>query len=414
MAGDHLYRAAITRPMGRRRLLSAAALLAMEAGSPVAGPVEQVAAEQGRVSGTPGSMLRLVPAPYRWLDRIASYTNFAGQLAAVGLSLPSESDDEAWSRFDDAVSHLNRPAGLVSRNLVDWRKAFGFDLSRVDQSLYTGSGTAPAMVLRGRFNSEEARAALAGTGYRTVANEAAGATIVSISSEDKTRPESPLRYDVAGQMDNAAILEGGLIAFSASVEGIQAVQIVIAGEVPSLVTEPGIAPLIHAMGTDVASAVVVRGESLRWERTVDWWVQKEPRLAPIAPQRTTEPPMPPVWLALFGVTPGGPVLRPGLEAVPKAVPLDPTQPEPRARIVLLLGSADEALTAVEVIEHRLDTWHSFFDERPFADIFPPAERQAQAIPGERVVRIDLGFGPGMRSTLWVDKLGTRDVGFVAW
>ena len=418
MTDDRYRHAPIGPPIGRRRLLTASALTALAATGTVGGSArsaERVLAGQAEDAGTLPAMLRLAPAPVGRPGQIAAYANAAAQLEAVGLTMPRDRDDDDWPLYLGATFHLYQSPDLLTRAFDPaWRETFGFDIFQVDQSLLVGEPPNLTTLFRGRFAADDLRAAWRRTGYRTVATEVTGATVASLYEEPEAHLDSPIVQLALTSMNNAAVLPDGTLACSSSLDGVRAVLAVVAGEASLLAEEPGVAALIEEMGSDIASAILVDGTLLRASETIGRLVEGDPQLEAVATRLAAENPMPPVRLALFGVTLGGPV-RPfliGPDVTPVA--LAEGHPEARFRIVLLLGSAAAAEAAVGLIEYRLDTGRSLRVDRPLAEFFPASQRRVTAVPGTPIVTVDLGYGEEAPLALWRDMLLARDVGFVAW
>jgi hypothetical protein len=119
--------------------------------------------------------------------------------------------------------------------------------------------------------------------------------------------------------------------------------------------------------------------------------------------------MPPVELALVGVTAGGRLLPPPSD--PYATPVVSTAP---ARFILALLMADHsaAEAAEPVVAERLATL-------PSAGMFPMTvadffvDPRVSVAPTTPILVVDLGFRDSS-VTIWLMFVYSRDLGFVAW
>lgn len=378
------------KPRQGRGAWALLALLALVAWSMPSSPTlgRTASTPELMASPTPGSLpalLGLVPAGAASPDQmgvIVSYADLVGQLAAVDGPI-----DNIIPR-----AHLLLPPVVARYGAEPLRDAFGFDLTQFDQGLRFGEGPSETAILRGRFDHEALRGAWQRLGYRVTRDDRSGVTRASFEASPDLVSNDPVASEALGRMAQAAILADGTLVFSASPRTIEAVVAAAARSRPALAGQPDVGLLLEAMGSDLASAVLVDGTALRGA----------PEGAPLAPVR----------LALLGVTPGGPIHWPG--SAPVETPVPPDQPRARFRIALLFSTASDASLAVPVIEDRLATHESIRRGVPFADLFPAADREVRVLPDVPVVVVDLGFAADAPLSLWAELLIQRDLGFVAW
>jgi hypothetical protein len=118
--------------------------------------------------------------------------------------------------------------------------------------------------------------------------------------------------------------------------------------------------------------------------------------------------MPPIVMALLGVTPGGPLFRPQSESATPQPDIPPAQFE----IAVLLPTHDAAETAAQVATERLETGTSLATGQPLTAYF--ASWDAQVPPDSPVMVLELDFAPGVQPRIWVQMIFRRDLVFLAW
>jgi hypothetical protein len=363
----------------------------------------------------PGSltaMLGHVPAVVPGLAAPESvnvaYADLAGQLAAVGVTPPDTLDHDGFvafsPRWSAATAMLETP-GRSREDILseDWRASFGFDITQVDQIVeVTHLGESPSFRLtlyRGRFDQAAVRSSLEGIGYRPF--DAGGAPAWSVRGDyewvDPGSGVGRFGYDF-GMMNYATLLPDGILAFAPTAAAIEAVLAVAAKNAPALTDRSDVAVLLAHAPADLAWALMVDGAKLA----------RAPELASFF--ATPPPPpgqLPPVSLALLGLTAGGPLSAFG-EATPE--PLPPGVPAVDLVLALLMGSPADAAAAAPVVEERLATHASRTHDRPFAELFPV--RSVRAVPHEPVLLIELSLGVGVPPRTLVNLWYDWDLAFV--
>jgi hypothetical protein len=205
-------------------------------------------------------------------------------------------------------------------------------------------------------------------------------------------------------------LQDGTVLFTSNEAAVRAVLEVEEGRAPALADRPDVATLLSGAPPDFVSALLLSGAALRVELAT---VELNPRLRPQDVERirtalTRSGPLPPVRLALFGLTGGGPLLQP-LRGTP--YPEAPNQPRARAGIALLMADEVTAAAAAPVVAERLATLPSAVNAVPYAEYYP--ERNVAVAPGLPVVLIDLGTGDRHPRILF-DMVFNNDLLFLAW
>lgn len=394
-------------------------LLLLDATPPAASASGTPAATPGashRVVASPTALVRLAPdilAGDSHVSQILTFSDIAGQLAAVGVAPPAT--NAALRDYLSATAPLVFPHDLANSGLDPaWREAFGFDVLQIDQSLEFGVPPSQATLLRGRFDKRELRAAWQRTGYRAIAVDLPGATVVSLHEDPVIDVDSPITRLALSSMNNAAILPDGTLAFAGSLRLLRAVLAVVAGTWPSLADRPAVATLLAAAPPDLVSATLVDGTALQGTAPIDAFANPTPPdpgtvMTAVAALRQ----MPPVGMALIGVTAGGPPRSPGA-ASSTPMPAAPGQPRSRVWLALLMANQAAAATAAPIVLERLETGRSAATGEPFATYFPAAERQVRTLAQQPVLVVDLGLSDDTPPNLWYNMYARRDLGFVAW
>jgi hypothetical protein len=383
-------------------------------GTPVATPVGSAD------SAGLGEMLRLAPdaldGPNPPEERIAAYTDYAAQLAAVGFAPPeSAADESSVSGWIRATQALPLPGAMgVLGPLEEQVAALGFDIFQVDRALEVwlgADGGETVTFLRGRFEAGAVEAVWAGNGY--AAEEVEGAKVV----------ERPIGAAFA---DFWTALDDGTLVVGSSVEAVRAALDVVAGRAPSLAEWPEVAALLGGGRADLASALLLTGAALdRLPEAYDV-AEFNPRLRPsdvatIEAQAAVAAELgelPPVRLALLGVTAGGPV-PPTMSRSGEPTPTPEAEAGSAARFAISLLMEDRAAAeaAAGIVEARLERLQTVEGAEPFADLDP--ERSVTVAAEAPVVLIDLAFardraGQPDEYVLWFRRFGMGELLFVYW
>jgi hypothetical protein len=409
--------ATLTRTSGLGRLLVVCGLAAA-----LLGPTQPVAAQHATpVPAPPGSLAALLqfmpdlPAgasgdPFP----LAAYSDLAAQAAVSGLPLPASADDPNLSAWRFALSTLPviAPYPLVAfPQEVDWQSVLGVAPWEIDQALQTGEEPLVLTVVQGRFDPARVREAWTRHGYTMLTVD--GVTVASLHQDARPGLDlSPLDpsfgRSVAARFNNALLLPDGTLAYASTLDGMRALIAAAQGTAPSLGDRSDVAALVGASGEPLASALLLAGDDLRGERMLGPVLNVTPAIPAVQTIAAGFEQMPPISLALLGVTPGGPLDRPlGGVGTPEADP-----PPARLEIALLLPSHADAETAARVATERLETGVSLYNARPLTESF--ASWTARALPDRPIAVLELRFAPGVLPTLWIDLINRRDLPFLAW
>jgi hypothetical protein len=134
--------------------------------------------------------------------------------------------------------------------------------------------------------------------------------------------------------------------------------------------------------------------------------------------------LPPVQLALVGVTPGGPV-PPSRTRGDEPTPTPEAEVGPAARFAISLLMEDRAAAeeAARIVELRLDGFQTLNgllrqeQAEPFVELYP--ERTVGVADDAPVVEIELGFARGRadrsdENVLWFRRYDSGDLLFLYW
>jgi hypothetical protein len=174
-----------------------------------------------------------------------------------------------------------------------------------------------------------------------------------------------------------------------------------------LADRPEIQLLLRAQQAPLASALLVSGTALRNTVALDTLLKGTPvDVDALATKIAKAGDMPPILMALLGVTPGGPV-PPQFAGTPT-----PGLPAARDEFALLMPDEAAAKIAADVATKRLATGVSAVNGQPYAAMFDAWH--ASVPPGTPVMRLELDFAPRTSPSVWIEMPAARDLLFLAW
>ncbi|HKG26528.1 MAG TPA: hypothetical protein VKB09_12830 [Thermomicrobiales bacterium] len=341
--------------------------------------------------------------------QIATYADLAAQTAVSGLPLPTSVEDENFVPWAFALIALVSPSNLFSYALLaDWHSLLGFDLWEIEQSMEVGEPPMVYTLFRGRFDEAAIRAAWANQGYRML--DVDGIEVASLHEDASFDITSDLGRFTFARFNNAAILPDGTLVYSPTLDGMRLLIAVAQGTAPSLGDRPDVAVLVGAIEKPLASAMLLAGTALQGMPSLGFDVATP--LAEVSDAMATQiaefARMPPISMALLGVTPGGPLPeRSNADATPQ-----PDIPPAQLEIALLLESQEAAETAVHVAEERLATQTPMATGQPLTDNF--SSWDSHVLPDQPVAVLELNFAPGVPPRIWAEMIFRRDLPFLAW
>jgi hypothetical protein len=349
-------------------------------------------------------MLRHVPAELPELespqDAWIQYADIATKIAAAGVSLPDAGDEDAVARWREAVRWLALPSSVGPYWLsptIDWRGIFGFDAFHVDGTLSIEAPPFGLTVIEGRFDTAELSAACERSGYEQ--RESSGSLFFSLGDElDLTAPAS--RFPL-GRMNHAAMLSDGALVFTRWEATMQSVLALDRGEGASLAERVDLAALLPALWPDLVTATIVPGAQLIGEAVEITSLLGTPM--PDVDALATETAntmaelrrMPPVLVALLGLTAGG----------------APSSDPGTAVAQLVMSSAEAAQHAADVIEDRLVAGATR-EGQSYADLF--AAHRVRTLSDTTTVLVELDLAAETPGDILVRLLTIRDLDLFVW
>jgi hypothetical protein len=388
----------------------------------VAGPVPTLAQEPSPSPTPTGAnsvfmeMLGLSPDTFEGdssPSEIAEFANVELQLATVGVTPPTSTDDpEGFHQWFLATLWLPFPRSIQGSGLdPDWHDVFGFDLLQIDQSLVTGVPPEQITFLRGRFDQNEVTTALTNTGYQLV--DVDGVPAYSLFADATIDLQNPASLLALNSMNNAVFLPDGTLVFAATLELIREVVAVSQGNATSLADRLDVSALVQAMPRPLSTAVLVPGAVLSLgDMMVAQMIEDPNRLDELMAEIDQLGEMPPITMALVGVTPGGPLEPASSDGTPEATPIPETTDPALLEIGLLTLTPGDARTAEEVVVARIAALDSLITQQPYADMFTTVTPVGPA--GVPVAVIELGLRDEVLPSVWSRLLFTRDMLFVGW
>jgi hypothetical protein len=375
-------------------------------------PGERAAVAQSDAAESPlRSLLSLVPAGAVGAEtlQIAEFADIAAQATLFGTARPSGLDDDpdlvsAWLNLNGFLSVADpfRLAGAVIS-----RDVFGLDFTDLDQTLVVGQPPETLTYLRGRFDPAELTRAWTEQGYSV--SEQGGVTIASLAPDGEFTPDHAVQRIALNRMNNAALLADGTLVYAARLDLLLRAIVAADGGGPALAERVDIAELLGVATEPLASAIIVHGAVLQAAPMLEALIGGDPSVAgAIERMVETEPAMPPIALAMLGLTPGGPLLG-------RLTGDETPEPLPRELQALnlayaLMATPGTAAEAAAIALERLDTGMSVRTTQPYATYF--TEWEAEALAEDNVLRLQL-TPAGHPRIIW-DMLLSRDMLFLAW
>lgn len=337
---------------------------------------------------------------------IATFADFDAETAALGLTKPTvgASDDEIaqWTR---RMPGLALPRDYAYVLTPEWKEYTGFDVAQVSQTMEIGEPPAVVALYLGRFD----RAAVIDTwkagGYEEIEDDGEIA-IYSISEDESFDLSNPIQKVFLSRRNNAAIVGSELILFTSSLDLLREAVLSATGEAAPLAEAPGVDALL-ANTPQLASGAIVSGSSLQ-TLPVDIIGATPDEIATAIVEQQSQDQVPPILLALVGVTPGGPMPTLDFDN-PDATP-EPTPETATMELSLLMLTRDAAQQAIDVAGERLKTAVSVRTNRPFTEMFESWELSvAEDAP---VARLSIAL-KDIFPKIWMDLLFSRDFPFLS-
>ena len=313
--------------------------------------------------------------------QIAAYADVAGQLKAVGVTAPVDTNApaaqvKAWSI---AVNALAAPSAMIQAFNPDWGKTFGFEVFDIDRSLEFGE---PPLILtahRGRFKPDRIGAALKLNGYKSI--KRSDAVVWSLHEDETISVDNPANRLALARMNNIALIGNDTLLAAPRLDALEAMLDAIAGNQPSAAADKAIAALLNGIRNPLASCIIASGDSVV-EKPGD------------------------IEMVFGGVTFGASV-------APESTPSSSNRNYPDAvkwDLAVLMKSETSAKTLFDSLDSNLKTGKSLATKQPYTDFF--SDWKIDLLSSTSIVTVEFTFVPGRSAGIWVRFFYQRDLGFL--
>lgn len=344
---------------------------------------------------------------------IATFADLERQMIATGVARPPRNPTaEELEHWLSAIYALRLPrafeAPAYARN-PEFRVLTGFGIEDVHQSAMIDSLMNVVTLYAGIFDRETVLTTWRNAGYHEVASASSDTAIRSVSEDGLIDWDIPVQRVFAHHHSNAALIGNELVIFAATLDRLTKAIATAKGEVTSLGANPGVALLLAAT-PPLAGGMLLTGSQI---------------MAPVFPfsddsdtddgitivvggtvEVGTEGQMPPVRLALIGITGGGPI--PYRDAPFAAATPLPTPELARMEIALLLSSIADAEQAIAVAAQRLERGSTPRDQL-YREAF--ASWDLWVTEHAPVARISFEFGEAWPH-IWSEMVSAGGLGFI--
>jgi hypothetical protein len=339
---------------------------------------------------------------------IATFADLERQSIATGVARPvRDPGEEELFRWLNAMFALAMPGDYAPYAVSPEARAFaGFGFEEVSQTVELGDPPRTIAMYQGAFDRDAVLAAWAEAGYSEEQSESADVSIWNIAEDDEISLENSVQRIFLARHNNAAFIGDDLIIFTSTRDRMQEAIAAATGKASSLGANSAVAELLEAT-PPLASGVIVPGNSIMVPLGGAIPEEDPGAVASAIADQIAAPQMPPVRLALIGITGGGPY--PTRETATGTGTPVPTPELARIEIALQTYSPDEARQAIEVAGDRLETGASQLTGQSYNELF--ASWELAAAEGSPIARITLELGESWPK-IWTDLLYARDYGFI--
>jgi len=336
---------------------------------------------------------------------IAMFADYDAQTAALGLTTPAaDASDDEIVQWTYQMPWLAMPSDYAFFNTPEWKEYTGFNVAQVSQTIEIGQPPEVVTLYAGAFDRKTVIDTWAAADYRKIEDDGEIA-IYSFSEDDSFSPGVPLQRMFFARRNNAAIIGSDLVIFAPTLDLLRDAVSTAAGDMASLGEVPSVAALT-ANTPQLASCAIVSGSSIQ---TLPIDINSTPdEIATAIAEQQTQDQVPPILLAIVGITPGGPL--PFLDPDnPDATP-EPTPETATMELSLLMLTQEMAQQAIDIAGERLETAVSLRVDRPFKDLFASWELSvAEDAPVARLSFTLQDTSPN----IWTDMLFNRDFPFLS-
>lgn len=339
-------------------------------------------------------LLSVLPAPLT-VDsgdlRSWSFADIEQRFEDLGLTDEQLAEDPALPLGMNAYAPMAHTTFLFDfADDQEFAEAIGFNPLTVQQVLVAGAVPDTLTLLRGDWDENSLITAWEAAGYTEYVT-VDGVTIWTLDANGMIDPENPIQSRMFQQMNNVAILDGGILAYAGTSHTVELVLQTQAGEMASALDDPWMQTLIEAVPMDTVSSLgftqpgsaiydlgkVATNPNLRPEDRD--WIEE-----PLRASREAVGPMPEYRGVVFSVE---------------------GDPAGDGEIVVRLRafSDEEAEQIVRVFEWRWENFRSHRYQRTFGSVMPLTDAAAN---GDLVT---LRFDPQAAAGIWINLLNAGDL-----
>lgn len=184
-----------------------------------------------------------------------TYADLDQRFEDLGLTDGQLADDPMLPLATNAYAPLASTTNLFNLAADEaFVEAIGFNPLTVDQVLVTGRAPDVLTLLRGEWDEDSLTAAWEDAGY-TQQVTVDGVTIWSLDSQGMVDPQHPIQARMFQQLNNVAILDGGILAYAGYSATIELVIQTQTGEMASALDEPMLLTLFEAVPEQTVSSI---------------------------------------------------------------------------------------------------------------------------------------------------------------
>lgn len=315
------------------------------------------------VSAQPGSL------------ELFSWVDLQTQLAALGVDDPLSEDAPIVA----ATRPLMSTDPLIAYSLApEVQEVLGFSALEVHQILTAGMAPEWVTIYAGGVAFTDLGATWEEAGYEHKTAEWGEYWTLGENGEPDLQLGVPLGI---GSLNNIALLDDDMIVVASTLDLVASVMTMRDSDDATAAGDEELDTLIDAMPMDTVNALAFTGEAFR----ADTIVPENPGMESfttvselLAESDAAVGPMPPIHLALCGVTAGTMTPNPAQDGGTPAVQ---GNPDAIAFMSFLAGSEEDAAAAADVAYWRLENMTSPTTGFVYSDVFVPARPVEEAAEG---------------------------------
>ena len=352
------------------------------------------------------SLLRMVPIgtmggpdPDQWLF---SWVDLESHFGAIGVS--------DWRAPDVKITEITMPI-TITDNLIqfaldeDAEQTFGFSALDASQILVAGNPPETVSYYTG-LPVDRLPAVWEAAGYQRMNGEYG--EYWTAGQEGEIDLTTTISRVGVGNLNNVAILEGDVVVFTRTARLLQQVQGLLVDGGESGADDAELAETLGTIPDDTVNLFAVPGVQL----SVDSITPEGGQITGqdlLAESDDAVGPMPPVALAIFGLTSGA--LAVSFDATGDGTPAPQGSPDARFIVRLLMESPEDATTAAEVVAWRAENLESPVAGYGYSELMTLETDPADAAMGN-VAALD--FSAVSSIAFWYRMLYSLDLWPFAW